>query len=266
MNRALIYSLLLLIITGHAHAQKATTEDSYRICSELSETTYWSALVYLGDYEKIRYNEAERRVTRRLLDPEMGRTIEGAKFAGESAHGNRGRGSLPPNDARANALRATLEYYEQCLTGDSAPTNINSQSAEFSDSGTYIEEIKVETKAIGQTILGSNIYFTVKNPRKNSAIKYIRMTFSALNGVGDPISDMMGKSQYKAQYTGPLAYSEGAAMLEYKYNNVSRQQPSCIKIDRLEVEHMNGQKYTYGTKEIKSAINPSQVNGCPHIE
>lgn len=266
MARISLPLIALIAFSTQSHAFTNINEDSIRVCSELSETTYWSAVAHLGNYEKIRYNEAERRVTRRLLTPETPRTIENAKFFGESAHGNRGGANLSPNDARANALRATLDFYEQCLTN--TPTNPEKQEAgtENTSTGAYIDGIRVEKKQIGQIPIGADIYFTIKNPNKNSAIKYMRMVFTTLNDVGDPIKDPMGNSQVKAKYTGPLTHEEGSAAVKYEHINTNKAQPGCIRIDQIEVEHMNGQTKKFDQKNIASAINPNQPNGCPLIK
>jgi hypothetical protein len=93
-------------------------------------------------------------------------------------------------------------------------------------------------------------------------LKYMTVTYTPYNGVGDRVaSELSGRvSTTKAKITGPITFQDGEEVMggdPIWYNPSIR----CVRIDRIDVEYMSGERYTY-IQELPKVVDPSIRNNC----
>lgn len=112
--------------------------------------------------------------------------------------------------------------------------------------GTKIEEINSAD--------GVDISVTWQYLDNSKDIKYLYFTFLPYNCVGDPISGRYDNGSKRGKITGPISSSDERQKSYWEtmwYNNTV----CAIKITKVEVEYMDGSKYTY-VKELPKISSP----------
>ena len=112
--------------------------------------------------------------------------------------------------------------------------------------GTKIEEINPAD--------GVDISVTWQYLDNTKDIKYLYFTMLPYNCVGDPISGRYDKGSKRGKITGPISSSNKRQESHWEtfwYNNTV----CSIKITKVEVEYMDGSKYTY-VKELPKISSP----------
>lgn len=113
---------------------------------------------------------------------------------------------------------------------------------------------------------GVEPYVVVINPKKTSAVKYIQMDITLYNNVGDIVTDeITGRSRGRILYTGPLNYESGEYHAGWKpvWYNYSG---ACIKINSIQVTHLNGGILRFSGKKLDLALSKSIDNKCGVIQ
>ena len=109
---------------------------------------------------------------------------------------------------------------------------------------------------------GVEPYAILTNPSKSSPIKYIQMVLTLYNQVGDPVASTIGGGSTKTlKFTGPLSYDNGDTKVEWGpvwYNGTG----SCISMQSLTVEFMNGKLLKFFGKGLRPAIASTNQNNC----
>ena len=95
-------------------------------------------------------------------------------------------------------------------------------------------------------------------------LKYLTLTYTPYNGVGDPVASkyLSGLSTTKVKIAGPLNFQDGESTSggdPIWYNPTIR----CVKIERIDVEYMSGDSYTY-FRELPKVLDPSILNDCSY--
>ena len=112
---------------------------------------------------------------------------------------------------------------------------------------------------------GAKIVYRYLDGRK--VIKYLYFTVTPFNSVGDPVADRIsGKSQRRLTVTGPL---EAAPLDKKEFHEESFWDPiwydnslSCLRLDKVDVQYIDGSTETFSGKKLQDAIFPEFRNGC----
>lgn len=95
-------------------------------------------------------------------------------------------------------------------------------------------------------------------------LKYLELTYTPYNAVGDQVASEHrgGLSRSKHKVTGPLNFADGETLWggdPIWYN------PSihCIKINRVDVEYMNGERHSY-IRELSKVLDSAMSNDCSY--
>jgi len=103
--------------------------------------------------------------------------------------------------------------------------------------------------------VGTIVFPRITTPK---AIKYISMTFSAYNEVGDKVvGSIKGNNTFTGKVTGPLNFGDKVHWWEWKnawYNSSIH----CIKLLSVEVEYMNGSEETYEGEDVTKLYAPEK--------
>lgn len=135
----------------------------------------------------------------------------------------------------------------------------NSDKASQRSGSYYVKEFGIdEVNSAG----GVEPYFVFVNPNVSSPIKYIDISVTPYNAVGDVISSTIGgQTTAGLRYTGPLSNVDGAKRSDWEpvwYNTTAR----CIKVQSVRVIFVNGRSLSFGGKTLKSALAPELANEC----
>jgi hypothetical protein len=109
---------------------------------------------------------------------------------------------------------------------------------------------------------GVEPYFVFVNPNGASPIKYLRVSASLYNAVGDVVgSSIGGKTTANLNFTGPLRMEDGESRVAWDpvwYNNTGH----CIKVETVQVTFINGKVLSFAGKNLKAALAPGVDNTC----
>jgi hypothetical protein len=121
--------------------------------------------------------------------------------------------------------------------------------------------VGVLTPDYPNSVGGVDVEFAVKNLDPRRTIKYLTLTVVPYNAVGDAVrSSIDGKSAVRLRYTGPLASGKTESYAGWStvwYNATI----SCVELRRMEVEYMDGSRYTY-VRELPSVVTPAVRLRC----
>ncbi|WP_342617192.1 hypothetical protein [Rhodoferax sp. GW822-FHT02A01] len=109
---------------------------------------------------------------------------------------------------------------------------------------------------------GVRVDAIISNPNKTSAIKYLQIKATPFNAVGDKVrSDINGVSTTDLLFTGPLKFE--AEDFEESWSRVWYS-PSitCIHVERIVVEFMNGRVMTMAGKTLNDALGGKIAKDC----
>jgi hypothetical protein len=112
---------------------------------------------------------------------------------------------------------------------------------------------------------GAKIVYRYLDGKK--VIKYLYFTVTPFNSVGDPVADRIsGRSQRRLTVTGPL---EAAPLDKKEFHEESFWDPlwydnslSCLRLDKVDIQYMDGSTETFSGKKLQDAIFPEFRNGC----
>jgi len=109
---------------------------------------------------------------------------------------------------------------------------------------------------------GVEPFFVFFNPDAKSPIKYIVARISLFNAVGDIVGSSIGGTTTSGiKFTGPLSHADGEKRADWRpvwYNSSGR----CIRIESLQVVHMNGRTINFAGKALAQALAPEVENVC----
>lgn len=108
---------------------------------------------------------------------------------------------------------------------------------------------------------GVEPFAVLGNPTADSTIKYLRIQTTVYNAVGDRIRSTLGASATQwLKFTGPLSAQQkmSAQWGPVWYNTTA----SCLTIQAVTVEFMNGTTRSYAGKTLRKALAPSIENTC----
>lgn len=109
---------------------------------------------------------------------------------------------------------------------------------------------------------GVEPYFVFFNPNAASPIKYLRVSTSLYNAVGDVVgSSIGGKTTANLNFTGPLSMEDGESRVVWDpvwYNTTGH----CIRVETVQVTFINGKVLSFAGKTLKAALAPGVLNTC----
>jgi Protein of unknown function (DUF1566) len=114
------------------------------------------------------------------------------------------------------------------------------------------------------TFGGVDLEFGMQNLDPERAIKYVYVTLTPYNAVGDPVTcELRRRSEVKVEITGPLDAAAGETW--YHWDNLWYSKPGvqCVKIGRIEVDYLNGDRYVY-VKELPHVLGAGLRNDCAY--
>jgi hypothetical protein len=109
---------------------------------------------------------------------------------------------------------------------------------------------------------GVNLTASVTNPNPKSAIKYLTVSVTPFNAVGDVVrSSIGGISTTSIKVTGPISFEDETKILQWDaiwYNPTI----NCAKVNSISVEYMNGSRFTFAGTSLQGALGSEVVNTC----
>jgi hypothetical protein len=122
----------------------------------------------------------------------------------------------------------------------------------------FVDRISLSVNSAGQ--VEPRVVYV--NPDASSAIKYATVVLRFYNSVGDLLrSDIGNESGSKLQFTGPLRASDPPKTVQWDsrfYNSTA----SCVELESLAVEFMDGRKAVFEGARLRDALNPKIKNDC----
>ena len=113
---------------------------------------------------------------------------------------------------------------------------------------------------------GVEPYLEVVNPHEGRTIKYVTITVTMFNAVGDVIaSEIDGNSTATLRATGPFSKDDGPRRKAWNpvfYNSTA----TCLRIGTLRVEFMDGRVQTFTGQKLKDAVHPDSLYTCSFAE
>jgi hypothetical protein len=163
-------------------------------------------------------------------------------------------------EADQSAVDACVRESEQKDKEESA----NRQKLIDSRVATKSQKVYLQNFSIGymDSLGGVRVDAIISNPSKTSAIKYLQIKATPFNAVGDKVrSDINGVSTTDLLFTGPLKFE--AEDFEETWSRVwYNTSITCIHVERIVVEFMNGRVITIAGKALNDALGGKVAKNC----
>ncbi len=161
--------------------------------------------------------------------------------------------------AAAVDRRKVQECIYKAQTGEELPPLKQSPTHASVSSAEYVASFGIyQVNSAG----GVEPFVDLWNPNPKSAIKYVTISLTPYNAVGDVIHSSIGGGSTKVfRFTGPLANSDGIYPAHWGpswYNATAE----CLVMQSLTVEFMNGSKVSFAGKQLRSVLAPDVKNSC----
>jgi hypothetical protein len=96
-----------------------------------------------------------------------------------------------------------------------------------------------------------DLQFVFYNISRQKTVKYVRVTVTLFNSVGDPVKGV-SQTTRTARGVGPIKPDKSAAI---SFDDVwNSDVGSCVVVEEVQVEHMNGGEESFGSDEIAKIV------------